>query len=219
MWNFLCRAGCTASEEIAKSQKTNGGCWRLYVRGACFLVVIVEQALATVLDGGPSKHGHDFENWDTFCHISKQGCHSHHQLQPPWMWVGQLWRNSGRKELLPSSSCQTATTPYGELRGNSGCEKRVLAPDSWGAYQRNDFSEPRLLHLPMHSKALNSLTWVIWFSLINSNVLMFRLPAICCKTSLTYGSTPPSPPPWLSFRVTWDAVSQAWSPQNSHCIK
>ena len=85
--------------------------------------------------------------------------------------------------------------------------------------QSDDFRESRVFHLPIYRKALNSLTWVIWFSLIDNNVLMFRLPAICCKTSLTYGSTPPSPPPWLSFRVTWDAVSQAWSPQNSHCIK
>ena len=180
MRNFLCGAWCTAVKEIAKSQKMNGGCWRLYVRGMYFLVVIVKQALATVLDGGPSKHGHDFEKWDTFCHISKQGCRSHHH---GW-WVGQLWRNSGRKEHLPSSIRQTAATPCGEPRGNSGCEKRVLAPDSWGANQRNDFSEPRLLHLPIHRKALNSLTWVIWFSLINNNFLTFRLPALYCKTSL-----------------------------------
>ena len=180
MKNFLCRACCTASKEIAKSQKMNGGCWKLYVRGMCFLVVIVKQALATVLAGGPSKHGHDFEKWDAFCHISKQGCRSHHH---GW-WVGQLWRNSGRKEHLPSSSRQTATTPCGEPRGNSGCEKGVLAPDSWGANQRNDFIEPRLLHLLIHRKALKSLTWVIWFSLINNNFLTFRLPALYCKTSL-----------------------------------
>ena len=40
---------------------------------------------------------------------------------------------------------------------------RILAPDSWGAYQRNDFSEPRLLHLPMHRKALNSLRHLVFF--------------------------------------------------------
>ena len=40
------------------------------------------------------------------------------------------------------------------------CEKlRILTPDGWDAYERNDFSEPRLLHLPIHTKALNSLTW------------------------------------------------------------
>ena len=35
---------------------------------------------------------------------------------------------------------------------------------------------------PIHRKALNSLTQDIWFSLINSNLLMFRLPGLCCKT-------------------------------------
>ena len=58
----------------------------------------------------------------------------------------------------------------------SGCEKhRILAPDSWDAYERNDFSDPRLLHLTIHRKALNSLTWDIWFSLINHNLLIARL--------------------------------------------
>ena len=64
--------------------------------------------------------------------------------------------------------------------------------DRWGAYQRNDFSEPRFLHLPIQGKALNSLTWVIWFSFIYDNLLIFRLPALCCKTSIWPGSSPPS---------------------------
>ena len=59
----------------------------------------------------------------------------------------------------------------------------MLAPDSWGAYQRNDFNEPRLLHLPVHRKVLNSLTWYVWFSLINSNLLIFLLPGLCCKNA------------------------------------
>ena len=81
-------------------------------------------------------------------------------------WAGEHWRNSGRKEYLLSSSHQTAATPYGEPWGNSGRENRILAPDSYGAYQRNDFSEPRLLYLPIHKKLLNSLTWDILFCLL-----------------------------------------------------
>ena len=50
-------------------------------------------------------------------------------------------------------------------------------------YERNDFREARLLHLPIHGKALNSLIWKVWFPLINNNILMFRLPAFCFKTS------------------------------------
>ena len=50
------------------------------------------------------------------------------------------------------------------LRRGFGMEKsRTLAPDSWGADQWNDFNEPRLLHLPIHRKALNSLTWDVCF--------------------------------------------------------
>ena len=45
---------------------------------------------------------------------------------------------------------------------------RILAPGRWDAYQRNDFSEPRLLHLLVHRKALNFLAWDILFSSINS---------------------------------------------------
>ena len=58
---------------------------------------------------------------------------------------------------------------------------RILAPESWGAYQRSNFSELRLLHLPIHRKALNSLTWDVWFSFTDSNLLMFQLPGLGYK--------------------------------------
>ena len=110
--------------------------------------------------------------------------------RPP-MWAGESWGNTEGKEYLPSSSHQTAATPFGEPHGSSGCEKhRILAPDSWDAYQRNNFSEPRLLHLPIYRKALNSFTWDVWFSLISNNLLMFRLPVLCCKTSVLPGFSP-----------------------------
>ena len=54
-----------------------------------------------------------------------------------------------------------------------------MALDSRAAYQRHDFSEPTLLHLS--TRALNSLTWDIWFSLISNHLLMFRGPALCCE--------------------------------------
>ena len=47
----------------------------------------------------------------------------------------------------------------------------------------NGFEEPRLLHLPIHRKALNSLTQDVWFSFFNSNVLMFWPPGLCCKNA------------------------------------
>ena len=66
---------------------------------------------------------------------------------------------------------------------------RILAPDSWDAYERNGFSKPRLLYLPIHRRVLNSFIWDIWFSLINNNHLIFRLPTPCCK--LPYSLAPP----------------------------
>ena len=55
---------------------------------------------------------------------------------------------------------------------------------------RSDLSEPRLLHLPIHSKVLISLTWdIFFFFLISNNLLMFRLPAPCCKMCIYL--TPP----------------------------
>ena len=125
-------------------------------------------------------------------------------------WAGEPWGNSRRKEYLPSSSHQTAATSYGEPWGSSGCEKhRKLALNSWGAYQKNDFIEPRLWHLLIHKKALNSLIWNICSSLINNNLLMFKLLALYCKTSVKLGSSL-----YLrvvSLRFTLDAISWAWN--------
>ena len=70
-------------------------------------------------------------------------------------------------------------------------KKQDLAPDSWDAYKRNDFSKPDHLHFPIHRRALDPLIWEIWFSLINSNLLILRLPAPCYK--LLYSLAPPLP--------------------------
>ena len=43
-----------------------------------------------------------------------------------------------------------------------------------GTYQRSDFTEPRLLHLSIHRKALNSLALAVWFSLIDRTLSMFH---------------------------------------------
>ena len=81
-------------------------------------------------------------------------------------------------------SLQPPPTVHSE--GIQDVENRILALDSSGAHQRNVFIEPRLLHLPIHRKALNSLTWDVWFSLINSNLLIFRLPGFCCKSYISW---------------------------------
>ena len=71
---------------------------------------------------------------------------------------------------------------------------------------------------PIHRKVLNSLTWVIWFSLINNNLLMFSLPEIFLQNFYIIWLLP-SPLVNSSLRVTWDTVSWVWSPKNRCRIK
>ena len=109
--------------------------------------------------------------------ISINRCHSHQRLQPSNV---SQW---ARKLRAEKNTWHLAATPCGEPWGNLGCV-RILASDSWGAYQRNDSSDP------IHRKALNSLTWDIWFSLINNNLWRSWLPGLCCKTPIYPGFSP-----------------------------
>ena len=75
-------------------------------------------------------------------------------------------------------------------QGRSGCENPGYWPQMTDAYERNDFSESKLLYLPIHKKALNSLIWNSWLPLINNHLWTFRLPALIhCKTSVYPGSS------------------------------
>ena len=100
-------------------------------------------------------------------------------------WWTMVHRITEWEAIEQAHSSHQSTTPLTvspeELRKWT---HRMLAPESGCAHQKNDFIWPRLFYLPIYSKALNSLTWDIWFSLINSCVLIFRLPALCCKTSV-----------------------------------
>ena len=96
--------------------------------------------------------------------------------------------------------------------------KNTLAPNRWGAYQRNDFSDLQLLLLPIHRKALNTLTWGIYFSLINNNLL--NVLVTCPSMQNLYISwLLPSSLQSNSLRVTWGSVSQTRSPKISLQIK
>ena len=91
--------------------------------------------------------------------------------------------------------------------------KQLLAPDSWGVYQGNDFSESRFLHLLKHRGALNSLTCVIWFSLIKKKC--------CCSDYLPFVAS-------FLYNLAFPLVFSEqfcllypgfWSPKNSHHLK
>ena len=51
---------------------------------------------------------------------------------------------------------------------------------------RQDWATSPSFPFPIHRKGLISLTWDVWFSLIINNLLMFWLPALCCKNSHTF---------------------------------
>ena len=96
-------------------------------------------------------------NWIFPALSVNKGCQSHQQLQSTWMVMVNWWT----------------------LRKLRMWKHRKLVPDSSGAYKRNNFSKLRLLHFLIHRKALNSLNWDIWFSLINNNLV--GLSILCCK--------------------------------------
>ena len=117
-----------------------------------------------------------------------KGCHSH-QLSHYRCW---MVTQEGNKEFPSFSRLHSEAIPYGvALRKLQMRKHRILAQDSWGVYQKNDFSEPKLLRFPTQAKVLNCFTWAIWFSFVNSNdVPMFRLPGSFAKISYTF--CPPS---------------------------
>lgn len=142
-------------------------------------------------------------------------------VQTPHLW--SFWKLlSG---ILPviwvNKGCQCPRLQPSNMSPEETCEILwYLALDSWGVYQRNDFSEPILLHLPICWKArkvgkvLSSLTWDIWFPSISNNLLKFRLPTF--RYYITWR------PPLISserLSVTWDADSPTWGLTNSHQIK
>lgn len=126
--------------------------------------------------------------------------------QPP-MTVsseGTLGETTGLPTAKPSSIAAIYKVVL--RRELSRGKYRLTGPDSWGACQRDDFNDSRLLHLPICKKALNSLNWDIYFSLINSIfVCLFYVPDPCCKT-LIYPDTSITSSK-QSLIAIWEAVS------------
>ena len=96
--------------------------------------------------------------------LVNKGCCSHQAitLQPPGPWA--------LRELRMETPEFQTTSPKPSNHHQTHLRVRkhgILAPGSWGTDQRNKLEELRGLHLPIHRKALNSLTWEILFSLVN----------------------------------------------------
>ena len=117
------------------------------------------------------------------CHFSKQRMlrPSNHQPLQWALMVHPEGIQDAEKQVACHQTLSLCSYPQRcTLRGFRIEKNRILALDSSGEYQRNNFNKPRLLHLPIHRKALNSLTWDVWFSLIRINLLMFWLPVFVC---------------------------------------
>ena len=117
------------------------------------------------------------------CSISKQ------TMQPPSRTATSIlplgpWGNSARSQMAA-----TEVTTLWALRGFRTDPNRTLGLVSEGAYQRGDFSYLRFLRFSIQGKVPNLLTWDVWFSLANSNLLMFWLSGFCFK--------PPPPRPYI----------------------
>ena len=91
-----------------------------------------------------------------------------------------FWAQEG--QCLLSGILWDAAAPQGG-QGTEDVQSQIS-----DTHESNDFREPRLLHLPIHRKLLNSLPWDILFSLTNNHLLMFRLLAPFCKC--LYNLTP-----------------------------
>ena len=115
---------------------------------------------------------------------------------PPTMIAGELGRTQA------AAICHTCHS----LRWT---RKQDLAPDSWGANERNEFSEPRSLHLRIH-RTLNFLTWCLIFDIQTAC-------SLCCKPVYSLTATRNSSEQFS--QSYWDTVSQAQSLKYSHQIK
>ena len=147
-------------------------------------------------------------NRNFFCHINKQ------EISQPSVISGlQMWIRVPKtviQGMLPPPPPWWLLRSWGNAR-NKVNKKTWLAPDSWDAYERNEFSEPKGVHLPIH-RVINSLTWYLTFNVQTAC-------SLCCK--LVYSLPLYSPLPlWEKFSQRyWDTVSQAWSPKHFHQIK
>jgi len=113
--------------------------------------------------------------WDTQMWNETISCHINQQEMPQPSLIShlQVWMRAPKtmiqRVLLPS---QWLLKSWGNVKSRVSKETG-LAKDSWSAYERNEFSKPRGLHLPIHRR-LNSLTWYLIFDVQTAS-------SLCCK--------------------------------------
>ena len=113
------------------------------------------------------------------------GCCSHQAitLQLPRGWtLRELRIETG----CPLSSSQPLQPPQWATPRVRTRKHRRMVPGSRGARQRDDFSKS--LTFPFVEK--HSIPWDVFFSLNNSDLVIFPLPGLCCENSIL---APPLP--------------------------
>ena len=146
-----------------------------------------------------------------------------------------LWRRNVtcqviKQRMLQPSSCHITAAPLREFRMETECwswssqllqpplwctlrrlrmrKHRILAPDSWGACQRNDFNEPRLASCYTQKSAdFITLRCLVFFN--EHNLLMFWLPSPCCTNPFVSCLAPATP---LLFTVAPQSDPSVLSP-------
>lgn len=89
--------------------------------------------------------------------------------------------------------------------GNSGWEDTGYWSWRVKVHTKGMISVSPDLHLPIHRNDLNSLTWEVWFSLTNNNLLMSWLPSLCFQNS--FGSC---------SSLVWSSLSE---PSETLCLR
>ena len=110
---------------------------------------------------------------------------------------------------LSSPSSPQPPTP-GTPRGHWRSEAQNAGPREPRRASKGGFQWAQTPCRPVHRKALNSLTWGVWFSFINSNRLMFQLLGLLLQ-KLLYILTSPLPLLNSFLSVIWDAMSCTWN--------
>ena len=132
--------------------------------------------------------------WKVLPAISaNKGCCSHQAIShytPPKLSLRELKMETNRLHAKPSATAAIPNSaPWGDSRrGRTGYWpqrvelyiKGMISMILGNHWEGGKNHMGRFFHIPIR-KALNSLSWDTWFSLINSNLLKFWLPGLCCK--------------------------------------
>ena len=117
--------------------------------------------------------------------LGNKGCCSHCITAGEWWALKEHRTQTGG----PPPGHQPLQPPHADGPWE---DSRWESTRSWDMCQRNDISELKLLHLPIHRKALSSLIWDSWFS-FTVIFWCFDYLMFVAKTPIYPGFLPPCP--------------------------